>query len=84
VKGLEAQWVPLRALKAAGGAVWVGDLGMPLVRLGAEGSAAAVHLPVRDVNDTLVVGGGVLLLTTEGAVLLPGEYDARQQHAARR
>jgi hypothetical protein len=35
-------------------------------------------------EDMLEVDGGVLLLTTEGAVLLPGESGARQQHAARR
>jgi hypothetical protein len=72
VPGLEGQWVPLRALKAVGDEVWVGGLGMPSVRVGADGSKRAVHLPTRDVNDVVAVKGGTLLLTTDGALLLPG------------
>jgi len=72
VQGLEGQWVPLRALKPVGDAVWVGGLGMPSVRVGADGSKRAVHLPTRDVNDVVAVQGGTLLLTADGAMLLPG------------
>ncbi|MBN1208463.1 MAG: hypothetical protein JXB05_26620 [Myxococcaceae bacterium] len=72
VPGLEGQWVPLRALKAVGDEIWVGGLGMPSVRVGADGSRRAVHLPTRDVNDVMAVKGGTLLLTTDGAMLLPG------------
>jgi hypothetical protein len=72
VPGLEGQWVPLRALKAVGDEVWVGGLGMPSVRVGPEGGKRAVHLPTRDVNDVVAVKGGTLLLTTDGALLLPG------------
>ncbi|HSP79788.1 MAG TPA: hypothetical protein VLQ93_14745, partial [Myxococcaceae bacterium] len=83
VAGLEAQWVPLRALKVAGGSVWVGGLGMPSVRLDGEGSATAVHLPTRDVNDFLEVADGVLLLTTDGPVLLPQARGAYSPLAVR-
>jgi ligand-binding sensor domain-containing protein len=72
VPGLEGQWVPLRALKAVGDEVWVGGLGMASVRVSAQGGKRAVHLPTRDVNDVLAVKGGTLLLTTDGALLLPG------------
>jgi hypothetical protein len=72
VPGLEGQWVPLRALEAVGDEVWVGGLGMPSVRVGPEGGKRTVHLPTRDVNDVVAVKGGTLLLTTDGALLLPG------------
>ncbi|KFE71820.1 VIT domain-containing protein [Hyalangium minutum] len=72
VQGLEGQWVPLRALKAVGDTVWVGGLGMPSVRVSADGGKRAVLLPTRDVNDAMAVPGGTLLLTTDGAMLLPG------------
>lgn len=76
VPGLEGQWVPLRALRAVGDTVWVGGLGMPSVRVGADGGKRAVLLPTRDVNDMVAVPGGTLLLTTDGAMLLPGPVAA--------
>jgi hypothetical protein len=84
VQGLEGQWVPLRALKAVGDEVWVGGLGMPSVRVAADGSKRAVHLPTRDVNDVVAVKGGTLLLTTDGALLLPGPTLAEAVNVASR
>jgi len=64
--GLEGQWVPLRALKSVGDEVWIGGFGMPAVRLAPDGAATAMHLPTRDLNDLVVLEGGVLLLTSDG------------------
>jgi hypothetical protein len=69
-EGYRGGWVTV------GDAVWVGGLGMPSVRVGADGSKRAVHLPTRDVNDMVALEDGTLLLTTDGAMLLPGPRPA--------
>ena len=71
VPALVSQWVPAAGLTLVPGALWAGGLGMPAVRLDlASGLAAAVAVPVRDVNRALVHDGAVWLATSDGVVRL--------------
>ena len=72
VAALAGQWVPPHAISSSGDALWVGGLGMAPVRIGQDGSARAIDLPVRDVNAVVPgPGGGLLMATSAGLLQIP-------------